>query len=92
MRERIARAIDPESWALIDAMPANDSARAALIAAELLRATVVLMAMREPTGLMKDAGAASYGIGNTAIGLPVTVLDGQPSKAWRAMIDAAAAT
>ncbi len=48
-----------------------------------------IAAMREPTGRMKDAGAETYGIGDAAIGLPVSILDGQPSKAYRAMIDAA---
>lgn len=54
-----------------------------------LCARYVLTAMREPTGDMKDAGAETFGVGNTAIGLLVKVLDGQPSKVWRAMIDAA---
>jgi hypothetical protein len=50
----------------------------------------VLEALREPTGEMKDAGAATYGIHDAHIGpLPQGVIIGQPSKAWRAMIDAA---
>ena len=53
-----------------------------------LCARYVLTAMREPTGEMKDAGADTFGVGNTAIGPLVQVLDGQPSKVWRAMIDA----
>jgi hypothetical protein len=50
----------------------------------------VLGAIREPTGPMRDAGAATYGVSAPAIGsLPLSVIDGQPSKAWRAMVDAA---
>jgi hypothetical protein len=49
-----------------------------------------IAALREPTGEMKDVGAATYGVHNTHIGpLPNAVIDGQPSKAWRAMIDEA---
>lgn len=49
MLERIARAIDPERWAAIDAMPATDSARNTLIVTEILRAYAVVRVMREPT-------------------------------------------
>jgi hypothetical protein len=52
-------------------------------------AALAIAAMREPTGAMKDAGALSYGIGDTAIGQWTIALDGQPTKAWRAMIDEA---
>lgn len=52
-------------------------------------ARAVLQEMREPTGAMKDAGAETYGIGNGAIGAQFSVLAGQPTKAYRAMIDAA---
>jgi hypothetical protein len=44
----------------------------------------------EPTGEMKDAGAETYGVHEPAIGsLPLSTINGQPSKAWRAMIKAA---
>ena len=47
---------------------------------------------KEPTGAMKDAGANSYGVPTPAIGsLPLSVIDGQPTKAWHAMIAAAPA-
>jgi hypothetical protein len=76
MRDRVARAIRERSglsWSM-----------------SRLAADAVLAVMREPTGAMKDAGAESYGVHEPAIGsLPLSVIDGQPSKAWRAMIDAA---
>jgi len=54
------------------------------------QARAAISAMREPTDAMKHAGADSYGIQTPAIGtLPLSVIDGQPSKAWRAMIDEA---
>ena len=54
------------------------------------KARAAIAAMREPTGEMVDAGAASYGVPTPAIGsLPLSVIDGQPTKAWRAMIDEA---
>lgn len=55
-------------------------------------ARAAIAAMREPTGAMIEAGAKTYGVSTPAIGsLPLTVVDGQPSKAYRAMIDAALA-
>ena len=91
MRERVARAVsEPEIW---------DEAVCRLIGMTLWpeareyafrTADAVLAALREPTGAMIDAGADTYGVHDTAIGsLPLTTIDGQPSKAWRAMIDAA---
>lgn len=54
------------------------------------QARAAIAAMREPTGEMKDAGADSYGVPTPAIGsLPLSVISGQPTKAWKAMIDAA---
>lgn len=47
-------------------------------------AHAAIAAMHEPTGNMIDAGAGSYKMD----GIRVSV-DGQPSAAWRAMIDAA---
>ena len=53
-------------------------------------ADAVLEEMVEPTGAMKDAGADTYGVHGLAIGsLPLSTIDGQPSKAWRAMVEAA---
>lgn len=53
-------------------------------------ARAALAALRDPTGEMVDAGARTYGVPTPAIGsLPLSVIDGQPSKAWRAMIDEA---
>lgn len=53
-------------------------------------ANAAIAAMREPTGAMIDAGANSYGVPTPAIGsLPLSVLNGQPSKAWKTMIDEA---
>ena len=50
----------------------------------------IFLEMREPTGSMKDEGAGTYGIGRIAIGsLPLSVIEGQPTKAWQAMIDCA---
>lgn len=66
----------------------DDIAQAAIAAhkAALADAGIVLVP-REPTGQMIDAGANSYGISNGYAGpLPSRVLDGQPSKTWRAML------
>lgn len=46
----------------------------------------VIEAMRDPTGEMIDAGAETYEAEPWVTGCS---LDGQPSKAWRAMVDAA---
>lgn len=58
MRERIARAVDPERWAIIDHMPRSDPARGVLIAAELMRADAVLVELEKPTEAMLDAAHA----------------------------------
>ena len=50
---------------------------------EMARAAIE--AMREPTGSMVDAGARSVEI----VGFGRFSLQGQPSKAWRTMVDAA---
>ena len=61
-----------------------------LISERRARARAVLRALRDPTGEMKEAGAATYGVVTPAIGsLPLSVINGQPTKAWRAMIDEA---
>ena len=55
-----------------------------------LIARAAIEAMREPTGEMKDAGAETFGLPKNGIyigPIPKDTLDGQPSKAWRAMID-----
>ena len=49
----------------------------------------VLAAIREPTGEMIDAGADSFEFPDGPFGRPSLI--GQPSKTWRAMIDAALA-
>ena len=49
-------------------------------------ASTIIAAMREPTGSMIDAGALSFDLSGRS------ALDGQPSKCWQAMIDAALAT
>lgn len=49
-----------------------------------MMARVVLEAVREPTGDMIDAGAEAFVLNEA--GQPT--VDGQPSAAWRAMIDA----
>lgn len=48
----------------------------------------VIEALRETTGEMKDAGAETLLVYREPEGW-VPSLDGQPSKAWQAMIDAA---
>jgi hypothetical protein len=91
MRERVARAVSaPEIWD-------DDKIRVFGIRfAEEMRlsafktADAALAALRDPTGAMIDAGAKTYGVHDTAIGsLPLSTIDGQPSKAWQVMIDAA---
>lgn len=52
-------------------------------------ARAAIEAMREPTGEMKNAGAASYGVGDAYIGEGAALLNGQPTRAWQAMIDEA---
>jgi hypothetical protein len=55
-----------------------------------MNARAAIMAMREPSGPMKEAGAMTYGIHTPTIGsLPLTLIDGQPTKAYQAMIDEA---
>ena len=80
MVERVAKAIldhVPQGYGMYQ-NEAEEYARAAIAA------------MREPTGEMKDAGADSYGVPAPAIGsLPLSVINGQPTKAWQAMIDEA---
>lgn len=84
MVERVARVI---CGATADRMCCGKCTKCTALLAE---ARAVIAALREPTGAMKDAGAASYGIHTPAIGsLPLEVIDGQPTKAWTAMIDEA---
>ena len=52
-------------------------------------ARAVLEAVRDPTGEMIEAAAKTYGVASAFGELAATILDGQPSKAYRAMIDAA---
>ena len=73
MVERVAQAICG------DDNPAN------ILTIHRIRARAAIEAMREPTGLMKDAGAESFEFGSD----DCASLNGQPSKAWRAMIDEA---
>jgi hypothetical protein len=78
MIERVAKAIWDDAcpgmtWGEIDRLTYRGWAQAAI------------EAMREPTGEMIDAGAGSVVI----VGFGRFSLEGQPSKAWRAMIDAA---
>lgn len=56
----------------------------------LNEARAAIAALREPTDEMKGAGANSYGLHTPHIGpLPIELIDGQPTKAWQAMIDEA---
>lgn len=86
MRERIARAIDPERWAAIDGMPETDMARGILATAELLRVAAVLSAMREPTEEMIERGAEIH-YGNDD--MSAANFDEQAEEIWQAMIDSA---
>lgn len=86
MRERIARAIDPERWAAIDGMPETDMARGILATAELLRVAAVLSAMREPTEeMLSGAGydAPFWNFKDSYRGEEELI------ESWQAMIDAA---
>lgn len=54
------------------------------------QARAAITAMRDPTVPMRHAGADTFGITTPRIGpLPAEVIDGQPTKAWQAMIDEA---
>jgi hypothetical protein len=83
MIERVATAIDP--WPFAPDYNANDDFRRYRQNVAREKARNAIAAMREPTGEMIDAGAGSVVIA----GFGRFSLEGQPSKAWRAMIDAA---
>jgi hypothetical protein len=100
MIERAARIIDrfafedtptvDDPGAFAHVIPRDDAERQLRQTVARFQAKRIITAMREPTPGMVDAGAETYGIETPHIGnLPVTVVDGQPSKAWRAMIDEA---
>ena len=89
MIERVVRCISP-SFGAFD--QANGVPR------EVARR--VMEAMRDPTGDMIDAGAATVGlppafelnlcnVRSDIADILIGCLDGQPSKTWRAMIDEA---
>lgn len=83
MVERVARAIDPDEWALIDNKTAVTYDARGL---SLQRARAAIAAMREPTEAMADAPArAGVYAGD------YTMHAGEATEAWQAMIDAALA-
>jgi hypothetical protein len=86
MMERVARAIDPERWAQIDHMPVADRARPVLIAAEKMRASAAIEAMREPTEAMTKAAERVEVRGADLHDF--AAFDCAPDV-WKAMIDAA---
>ena len=61
MRDRIARAIDPERWAAIESGAPGPEACQALYTAEMLRVLALLAVMRVATKEMMDAGEAAMG-------------------------------
>ena len=83
MRDRIARAIDPERWAAIESGTPGPEACQALYTAEMLRVLAVLAVMRVPSEAMIEAYAdASWSFSDET--------DNRATEAWQAMIDAIA--
>ena len=78
MIDRVGLAIDE---AMLDSRELPCGERQAFVARAAIKS------MREPTGKMKDAGHYTYE--QSSPWITGCSLDGQPSKAWRAMIDAA---
>jgi hypothetical protein len=90
MVERVARAIwqesvGPAQWPEWDTWAPDAWSKVRSRA----QARAALVALFEPTGGMKDAGAETYGLGNSVIGPAGAALVGQPTKAYQAMIDKA---
>ena len=84
MVERVARAIDPFAWEWIDFTQANNPTHMALqrtIEHQLQQARAAIVAMREPTDAMVEAG--NYDAFPDGHGC------GPIASAWREMIDEA---
>lgn len=88
MVERVARAICDQEAGTPGTDCACNSGTCSRLSVKLA-ACAAIAAMREPTGEMKDAGAETYGLGNSVIGPAGAALVGQPTKAYQAMIDKA---